>query len=214
MAEAHWFLLHDRHTVFGKSVALSHDHDTIHAEKGWVEMCNFHMAALMFLTGIKARSHVHVEITHFPNRCIIRTWKGSWAVASCFPDPDNASRWEMWNFCTGMDSCYISAFIYIVYVTTCTMWNMTQTWKYTHLEMNNFSSIQDGRRHDCCYLQCLCCYLQLGSRIWWMRALYASLLFGLVSVLLKIAPSVCHTRCTDETAGRRPDGGQTAGLGQ
>ena len=30
---------------------LSHDQDTIHAKKGCEEMCNFYMAALMFLTG-------------------------------------------------------------------------------------------------------------------------------------------------------------------
>ena len=52
----------------------SHDQDTIHAEKGRVEMYNFRMAALMFLTGhgIKARTHAIVEITHFPTQCIIR----------------------------------------------------------------------------------------------------------------------------------------------
>ncbi len=35
------------------------------------------MAALMFLTGqrIKARTHAHAEITHFPTLCMIRTWK-------------------------------------------------------------------------------------------------------------------------------------------
>ena len=40
---------------------LSHDQDTIHAERGCVEMCNFCMAALMFLSGhgIKARTHAH-----------------------------------------------------------------------------------------------------------------------------------------------------------
>ena len=51
--------------------------DTIHAEKGCMEMRDFHMAGLMFLTGheIKARTHAHVEITHFLTQCIIRTWK-------------------------------------------------------------------------------------------------------------------------------------------
>ena len=53
---------------------LSHDQDT---EKGCVKMCNFCMAALIFLTGhgIIARSHGHVLIAHFQTWCIIRTWK-------------------------------------------------------------------------------------------------------------------------------------------
>ncbi len=49
-------------------------------------MCDFCMAALMFLTGqgIKARTHACGEITHFPTGCIIRTWKalGLWPCAS------------------------------------------------------------------------------------------------------------------------------------
>ncbi len=46
-------------------------------KKGCVEMCNFHMAAFMFLTGhgIKARTQACVEIAHFPSWCVIRTWK-------------------------------------------------------------------------------------------------------------------------------------------
>ena len=53
------------------------DQDTILAEKGCLEMLDFRMAALMFLTGhgIKARTHTHAEIAHFPTRCIIRTRK-------------------------------------------------------------------------------------------------------------------------------------------
>ena len=37
---------------------LSHDQDTIHAEKECAEMCDFCMAAMVFLTrhGIKART--------------------------------------------------------------------------------------------------------------------------------------------------------------
>ena len=60
-----------------KYLVLSHDPDTIHAEKGSAKMCDFCMAAVMFLTGhgIKARTHAHVEITHFPTQCITRTWK-------------------------------------------------------------------------------------------------------------------------------------------
>ena len=58
--------------------SLSYDQDTIHAEKACVEMRDFCIAALMFLTGhcgIKGRTHVPVEITHFPIWCTIRTWK-------------------------------------------------------------------------------------------------------------------------------------------
>ena len=56
---------------------LSHDQDTIHAEKGHAEMHDIHMEALMFLAGhgIRARTHAHVRITHFPTCCAIRTWK-------------------------------------------------------------------------------------------------------------------------------------------
>ena len=56
---------------------LSHDQDTIHAEKACAEMHDFCMAAVVFLTGhgIKARTHAHAEITHFLMRGIIRTWK-------------------------------------------------------------------------------------------------------------------------------------------
>ena len=56
---------------------LSHDHDTIHAEKGYVEMQDFCSAALMFLTGhgIKARIHVRAEIAHCPTQFIIKTWE-------------------------------------------------------------------------------------------------------------------------------------------
>ena len=59
---------------------------TIHAEKGCAEMCDFSMAALMFLAGhgIKAKTHAHVEIAHFPTWCIIGTWKalGLWPHTS------------------------------------------------------------------------------------------------------------------------------------
>ena len=56
---------------------LYHDQDTIHVEKGWAEMCDFHMAALVFHTGhgIKARIHAHANIAHFPLSCIIRAWE-------------------------------------------------------------------------------------------------------------------------------------------
>ena len=65
---------------------LSHDQDTIHAEKGRAEMCDFCISALMFLTGhgIRARTHAHAKITLFPTQYIIRTWKvlGLWPHAS------------------------------------------------------------------------------------------------------------------------------------
>ena len=68
---------------------LSHDHDTIHVEKGCVEMCDFHIAALVFLAGhgMKARTHAHAEITYFPTWCTIRARKalGLWLHASQAP---------------------------------------------------------------------------------------------------------------------------------
>ena len=59
---------------------LLHDQATIHAENGCVEMCDFPMAALMFLTGhwMRARTLACAEIAHFPT------------AASCFPGPDDA----------------------------------------------------------------------------------------------------------------------------
>ena len=62
--------------VVDKQLSLSHGLDTIHVEKGCAEMHNFCMAAVMFLTGhgIKARTHAHVTIAHFPAQCIIGTW--------------------------------------------------------------------------------------------------------------------------------------------
>ena len=55
---------------------LSHDQDTVHAEKGCVEMHDFYMTALMLLTGhgMKAGILAHAEIAHFPTWCITRTW--------------------------------------------------------------------------------------------------------------------------------------------
>ena len=40
-------------------------------------MHDFCLTALMFLTGhvIKAGTHAYVETAHFPNWCIITTWK-------------------------------------------------------------------------------------------------------------------------------------------
>ena len=73
---------------------LFYDYDTIHAEKEWAEMYDFHMAALLVLTGhgIKARTHACAKITHFPPQCkedwielnCTRTWKalGLWPHAS------------------------------------------------------------------------------------------------------------------------------------
>ena len=67
-------------------MVLFHDQGTMHAEKGCVEMSDFHMVAFMFLTGYgrKARTHAHEEIRHFPTRCIIQIWKalGLWTNAS------------------------------------------------------------------------------------------------------------------------------------
>ncbi len=63
---------------------LSHDQDMIHGEKGCAVMCNFCMAALMFLTGqvIKAKTHACAKIAYFPTRYIIRTWKAL-SLSSC-----------------------------------------------------------------------------------------------------------------------------------
>ena len=67
------------------SYVLSHDQGTIREEKGCMEMCDFHMAAMMYLTGhgLKARAHALVKITHFPMR-----------------------SQEMCDFCARVVSCY------------------------------------------------------------------------------------------------------------
>ena len=89
--------------------SLSHNQDTIHAEKGCAGMHDFHIAALMFLTGhrIKARTYTYAEITRFPMRCTIRTWK----ALSLQPRASQAlmmhvPHWEMCDFPVGMGSCY------------------------------------------------------------------------------------------------------------
>ena len=80
------FYMHTSHCSFSVvSTILSHDQDTIHEEKGCVEMRDFHMAALMSLTGhrIKARTHARAEIAlcasqtlmmHLVGKCAISTW--------------------------------------------------------------------------------------------------------------------------------------------
>ncbi len=57
--------------MFVMGVVIAIVQDTNHTEKGCAEMSDFHMAALMFLTGhgIKARTHTHAEITYFPTQC-------------------------------------------------------------------------------------------------------------------------------------------------
>ena len=79
--------------VFYITGILSHDHDTIHAGKGCVEVHDFHMDASVFLTGhgIKARTYAHAEIKHFTMRS--------------FPCSDDAPYWEICDFRTGMGSC-------------------------------------------------------------------------------------------------------------
>ncbi len=56
---------------------LSHEEDTILAEKRCAKMNDFCMAALVFLIGDvkKARTNAHAEITHFPMRCVIKAWE-------------------------------------------------------------------------------------------------------------------------------------------
>ena len=85
---------------------LSHDQDTIHAENRCVQMCDFCMVALMFLTGhgIKAKTHAHGEL-HIPNLVHHQNLKSTHPVASCFPGPDDAPRWEMFYFPMGISSC-------------------------------------------------------------------------------------------------------------
>ena len=63
-----WYYRPDN-TCQSLKCTLSYDQDTIHAEKGCVKMCDFCLAASMFLTGhgIKAGTHAYVEIAHFPH---------------------------------------------------------------------------------------------------------------------------------------------------
>ena len=82
----HFILIVPRAMLTTALYVLCHDQDTIHAEKGCEEMCNFRMTVLMSLTGheIKARTHTHGEMAQFPTWRIIRTWKalGLWPCAS------------------------------------------------------------------------------------------------------------------------------------
>ena len=49
-----------------------------------MEISDFRMAALMFLTGYGIKASTHAEIAHFSTLCIIRTWKalGLWPHGS------------------------------------------------------------------------------------------------------------------------------------
>ena len=87
---------------------LFHDPDTNHAGKGCEEMREFHM---MFLTslGIKARTIAHVGIS-----LLSASSEPGKHEAVCFPSPDDAPRWEMCDFRTGMGSCYNSARMIII----------------------------------------------------------------------------------------------------
>ena len=71
-------------------------------------MHDFHMSALMFLTdhGIKAITHVCVEIAHFLTRVHHQNLENTWPAALCFPGPDDAPCWEMCDFPTGMGFCF------------------------------------------------------------------------------------------------------------
>ena len=61
-------------------------------------MLDFHMAALMFLTGhgVKARTHACAEIAHFPTRCIIRTWD----AVVLWPHPSQALMMNLIGKCS------------------------------------------------------------------------------------------------------------------
>ena len=66
------------------------------------------LAALILLKGhgIKARTNAHAGITHFPNQCIIRTWKSlSLRPHALKLSPDDAPCWEICEFHMSMDSC-------------------------------------------------------------------------------------------------------------
>ena len=66
--------------------SLSDDQNTIHAEKGYAEKHNFHMAAFMVFTGhgVKARTHAHAEIAHLPRRCTAGAWEAQVHRLSAF----------------------------------------------------------------------------------------------------------------------------------
>ena len=88
------------------SLELSYGQDTIHAEKGCVEMLDFCMAALMFHTGhgTKARTHAHMEITHFQTQCNISTWK----ALGLQPHASQALMMQL------IGKCMISAWIWVL----------------------------------------------------------------------------------------------------
>ena len=71
----------------------SHDQDIIHTDKGCVEMCDFCMAALVFLIGhgIKARTHAPCRNRTFPKEVHHQNPESTGPAASCFPGPDDAT---------------------------------------------------------------------------------------------------------------------------
>ena len=75
----YYYVLYSLEIKQEKYAFLSHDRDTIHAEKGCAEMCKFRMAALLFLTGhgMRARTDAHAEIAlkmHLIGKCAISAW--------------------------------------------------------------------------------------------------------------------------------------------
>ncbi len=83
--------------------ALSHDQKTIHAEKGWAEMC----ISLWLPWYVSYRSW---DKSKNPCPCRNHTFPNSMSVALCFPGLDDALSWEMCDFCIGMGSCSSSEF--------------------------------------------------------------------------------------------------------
>ena len=101
-----WSFNDDEHIPWESKIIihaiLSHDQDTIHVEKECAEMCNFCMAALMFLTGhgIKQepmpmqKSHIsQLGASSEPGKYL--------ACGLVLPGTDDAPHEEMCDFCTG-----------------------------------------------------------------------------------------------------------------
>ena len=51
----------------------------------------------------------------FPNSVYYLNLESTQSVASCFSGPDDASHWQMCDFCMGMGSCYISDWMEAIY---------------------------------------------------------------------------------------------------
>ena len=103
-----WYNTHHQQTTRQTQV-LSHDQDTIHAKKGVCGNVWFPHGCLdvSYRSWDKSKNPCLCGTHTFPSSVHHQNLKSTQTAASYFPRPDDAPRWEMWDFHTGMGSCYM-----------------------------------------------------------------------------------------------------------